>query len=248
MNQDNDKQESTEVDPQLSAHYELLAREKTPADLDRAVLHEAARAVRAESRKGSFGAWFRPVAFMATVGLSLVIILDLSDTSIFSPPADRSFETAPPAPVQAPLVQAPAETAADVARKKRAQPATSKLMRQENSESAKSRTTAAPDTSGDVFAAEVESAEQRIREMATAAGDTLQPPPAAAARFAKPQAAIALESLSVGAPPNCSDEQKSAAAEWWQCIKTLRQAGLAEAADLELEGLRQVFRDFEPPE
>jgi len=107
MNQDNDNPEAREVDPRVTAHYEKLADEKTPADLDQAVLREAARAVRADNRKGSFGAWFRPVAFMAMVGLSLVIILDLSDTSIFGPPPELSSDTAPPAPVPAPAVSAP---------------------------------------------------------------------------------------------------------------------------------------------
>jgi len=98
MKQDNDKPVATEVDPQVSANYDSLADEKTPANLDKAVLREAARAVRADNRSGSFGAWFRPVAFMATIGLSLAIILDLSDTTIFTPLADRSVEITAPAP------------------------------------------------------------------------------------------------------------------------------------------------------
>ncbi len=110
MNQDNDKHEAMDVDPQVSAHYEKFADEKTPADLDRAVMHEARRAVRADNRSGSFGAWFRPVAFMTTVGLSLAIILDLNDAGFFSPPADISFEPAPPGPVEV-----PDESAADAA-------------------------------------------------------------------------------------------------------------------------------------
>ena len=144
MNQDNDKQEAMEVDPQVSAHYESLAEEKTPADLDRAILREAARALRTDNRKGSFGAWFRPVAFMATVGLSLVIILDLSDTSLFSPPADMSLEAVPPTPVQA-----PAQSAADATGKTRSQAKESKFMRQEKSETAQSLTADAPETTGD---------------------------------------------------------------------------------------------------
>ena len=56
MNQDNDKHEGIEVDPQVSAHYKSLTVEKTPAELDNTVLREAARAVRTDSRKGSFRA------------------------------------------------------------------------------------------------------------------------------------------------------------------------------------------------
>lgn len=144
MNQDNDKRKATDIDPQVSDHYASLADEKTPADLDRAVLREATRAVRTDNRRGSFGAWFRPVAFMAMVGLSLAIILDLSDTSIFNPPADMPFETAPPAPVQA-----PANNAADAAARKRSQTTFSEFKRQEKSAAAQAPRADVPDATGD---------------------------------------------------------------------------------------------------
>jgi hypothetical protein len=131
MNQDNDKQEATEVDPQVAANYESLADEKAPVNLDKAVLREATRAVRADNRRGSFGAWFRPVAFMATIGLSLAIILDLSDTTIFSPPADMSLETAAPAA---------AESAADVVGRSRTDSVVGDFIRQEKSVSAQGLT------------------------------------------------------------------------------------------------------------
>ncbi len=187
MNQDDDKQEAIEVDPQVSAYYEKLADEKTPANLDRAVLREATRAVRTDNRMGSFGAWFRPVAFMAMVGLSLAIILDLSDTSIFSPPADMSFEITPPAPVKA-----PAEPATEAAARIRPQMTPLEVMRKKKSVSA--------------------------------------------------------QSLTMDAPAVCSDEQKSTAEQWWECIEALRQSGLAEAADRELENLRENFPEFEASE
>jgi len=139
MNQDNDKQDAIEVDPQVSAHYEKLADEKTPANLDRAVLREAARAVRTDNRMGSFGAWFRPVAFMAMVGLSLAIILDLSDTSIFSPPADMSFEITLPA-----SVKAPAEPATEAAARNRPQMTPLEVMQKKKSVSAQSLKMDAP--------------------------------------------------------------------------------------------------------
>ena len=143
MNQDNDKRKATDIDPQVSDHYTSLADEKTPVDLDRAVLHEATRALRADNRKGSFGAWFRPVAFMATVGLSLAIILDLSDTSIFKPPADMPFDTAPPAPVQP-----PAKNATDAAARNRSQTTFSEFKRQEKSAQARTSMVDAPDAAG----------------------------------------------------------------------------------------------------
>lgn len=129
MNQDNDRPEANDVDPQVSAHYASLADEVTPANLDQAILRDATRAVRADNRRGSFGAWFRPVAFMATFGLSLAIILDLGDTSIFSPPADMPAESVSPTP-------AVVDDTADVVGKNRSDPQVIDFIRQEKSVSA----------------------------------------------------------------------------------------------------------------
>jgi hypothetical protein len=139
MNKDNDKQKATDIDPQVSDYYASLADEKTPVDLDRAVLREATRALRADNRKGSFGAWFRPVAFMAMVGLSIAIILDLSDTNIFDPPADISPDTAPSAPAR------PAsKNAADATTRDRSQPTFSEFKRQEKAAAARNTNADAP--------------------------------------------------------------------------------------------------------
>ena len=256
MNQDNDIQEAMDVDPQLSAHYERLADEKTPADLDRAVLHEARRAVRADNRSGSFGAWFRPVAFMTMVGLSLAIILDLSDAGIFSPPADMSFEATPRAPVNA-----TDEPAADAALRSRPQMTVSEVMRQKKAIAAQAPAVVAPDNSSDkagvsksqpavvndAFTAEVKNAAQSVERMEATSGATLQSQPSAAAQFSKSQPVVANESLSLVTQNACNDEQKSAVEEWWKCIESLRLSGLAEAADRELQNLRESFPDFEAP-
>ncbi len=257
MNQDNDGHEGMDVDPQVSAHYEKFADEKTPADLDRAVMHEARRAVRADNRGGSFGAWFRPVAFMTTVGLSLAIILDLNDAGFFSPPADMSFETAPPGPVKV-----PDESAADAASRNLPQMTVSEVMRQKKSAAAQSPAVDAPDNSSndagvsksraavvnDAFTAEIKDAEQRVEKTEAAVEANLQSRPGSAVQFTAPQATIATESHLVVEPVACSNEQKSAVEEWWKCIETLRKSGLAAAADLELERLREDFPEFEPPE
>ncbi len=145
MNRDNDKQTATDIDPQVSDQYTSLADEKTPVDLDRAVLREATRAARTDNRKGSFGAWFRPVAFVAMVGLSLAIILDLSNTSIFDPAADMSFESAPSAPVEA-----PARNGTDATARNRSQTTFSEFKRQEKAAASQQAPTAdTPDATRD---------------------------------------------------------------------------------------------------
>ena len=269
MNHDNDNPHSADVDPQLSAQYSSLADEVTPANLDQAILRDAARAVRADNRRGSFGAWFRPVAFMATVGLTLAIILDLSDTAMFSPPADMSVETLPPMP-------AVADDPADVIGKNRADPQVIEFLRQEKSVSATglaSGTTekAATDIGGtvdqeateisrppevqeeivvpgDVFSTEVESTRQRIDEAASASGAYLQPQPGAEAPSAEPFERAPTLNLYLAEPLGCTGEQRSDLVTWWQCIEELEESGQPQIAERELGYLLAEFPDFVPPE
>lgn len=97
MNQENDKRSDTDVDPAVSDQVKALFDETTPETLDRAVMREARRAIRADNRRGSFDAWFRPLAFVATVVLSLTIILDLVDPSIFGSSPESGIEAITPA-------------------------------------------------------------------------------------------------------------------------------------------------------
>ena len=71
---------SAETDDEVSAAYRAVAGESAPPHLDRQVLRQAKTA--AGSRwfgKYSFS-FFRPAAFIATLGLSLAIVLQISDT------------------------------------------------------------------------------------------------------------------------------------------------------------------------
>ncbi len=71
---------SAETDDEVSAAYRAVAGESAPPHLDRQVLRQAKTA--AGSRwfgKYSFS-FFRPAAFVATLGLSLAIVLQISDT------------------------------------------------------------------------------------------------------------------------------------------------------------------------
>lgn len=95
MHQQDHEQGDSQVDPMVSDRIKETADEATPKNLDDAVMREATRALRADNRRGSFGAWFRPVAFMATVGLCLAIILDLTDTNLLAPGPEPIIESLP---------------------------------------------------------------------------------------------------------------------------------------------------------
>ena len=63
-------------DPRVSEEYRAIAKETTPPELDSKVLSMAANDVR--PRVGLARAWFRPLAWAATIGLSLAFVLELS--------------------------------------------------------------------------------------------------------------------------------------------------------------------------
>ena len=68
--------EQNHNDPRVSEAYHDLATERTPPELDRNVLLMAAAGTR--SRYGLARAWVRPVAWAATIGLSLAFVLEMS--------------------------------------------------------------------------------------------------------------------------------------------------------------------------
>jgi hypothetical protein len=68
---------SKETDTErVSAAYRDLATETTPERLDRRILERAARESR--SRYGAVRAWIRPLAWAATIFLSLAFLLELT--------------------------------------------------------------------------------------------------------------------------------------------------------------------------
>lgn len=195
-------------DPRVSEMYRQLTTEKTPAELDDKVLTMAASAAR--TRYGLTRAWIRPVAWTATIGLSLAFILEMSQLpnvpersaqkdapelmKVSTPPAD----SAPTAPAAAKR-EANAPAAADPAP---IQPmATSEVdaddmhLLQEAEERA-------------VFAAVMERKEQVA---------------------------------------HCDAEARADAETWYECIEVLREEGRADAANTELEALREAFPDFSEP-
>ena len=82
----NDVDRNSEVDPELSAMYRSAADERAPAELNRRVLKEAVRAAKSNNAGAWRAAWYRPVAFAATVGLTVALVFQLTDTDPSLPP------------------------------------------------------------------------------------------------------------------------------------------------------------------
>ena len=81
-------QSGAETDVLVSQAYRDLADERTPERLDRTILRAAAKEAR--PRYSRFIAWTRPMAWAATVMLSVALVLELTDTP--SPEADAIYD------------------------------------------------------------------------------------------------------------------------------------------------------------
>jgi hypothetical protein len=205
-------------DPRVSAAYRDVANEKTPPELDRKVLAMAASEAR--TRYGLARFWIRPVAWAATIGLSLAFILEMSeyaDTPIFgtepdtdSPIAEEQAVRESPSPVTngAALVETESKDTVQ-----EAATAEGTLMLQADDMSL------------------LRDAEKQARARA---GEAL---PAAA-----PALAPRKEKYRY-----CDEETRESAASWYECIAELRAQGLADAASAELGALQEAFPDFRQP-
>lgn len=86
-----------ESDPEVSTRYRALAKETTPGRLDKIVLRAAAKAVRGDKPTGWGATWYRPITFVATLGLSLALLLEISEFQFFDSPPDLTIQAdAPP--------------------------------------------------------------------------------------------------------------------------------------------------------
>jgi hypothetical protein len=82
MNEGSDNMvSSTGNDPLVSAEYRAAATERTPPELDGVVLEKARATAGSVGLRRFTAYWFRPVAFVATLALSLALILELTRTA-----------------------------------------------------------------------------------------------------------------------------------------------------------------------
>ena len=72
----------------VSEAYRATALEKAPPRLDEAVIRSARRAASANSTMAGLLGWLRPLTFAAVAGLSLVLVLQMTDIGLVTPPID----------------------------------------------------------------------------------------------------------------------------------------------------------------
>lgn len=84
-----------DMDAELSAHYQRLAKECAPDKLNHAVLRASRQEISGHTASVWQAAWFRPAAAVAVVTLSLAVVLEISDTNMLPSHAPGSNQVLP---------------------------------------------------------------------------------------------------------------------------------------------------------
>lgn len=260
--------------PEVTRVYRDLAAETTPAALDDKVLQLAAREAR--SRYGIARAWVRPVAWAATIGLSLAIVLEV--TQVIPPAADQTPTEAPAAPAAEPASAAKSEMLLE---REVIDEAAGRLQQ----DTAKRKDTVDAPAVGAARPANVSTslgggaAEEMPLLRAEERRLQASPPDAPEAkerlevelddadafvatdmqileeaetqarqRAGEPEVAAFAVLATEAAEARCDETARSADDSWYECIEELREAGETDIADRELEALRLAYPEFEVPD
>ena len=246
MNQNNDSPDRDFADPEISATYRSMTDVSPPEKLDAAVLREAR--VAAGRRRTVFGVsgWLRPAAFVATVGLSLAILLEFSEIRTFDPVSQISPEPDTayrPAAGGSDRMQLRDD---DQGQESRQVPATESSVTEAIVPATASGTARGQK---DGFANSSLRSDQQLDAPAAApgtVGDTADLDSSGRQPGRKSLPAAAVGAAEVGVAQYCDDEQIGSAESWWQCIDALREANELEAARHELELFNAAYPDFQP--
>lgn len=231
--------ERNDNDARVSQVYREAATEKTPPELDRKILSMAATGTR--SRYGRARAWIRPMAWAATIGLSLAFVLELTQVPESAPISAGGSD--------ADIFEVLDEEVASEAAPARAK--SDQRLRQESEVRSDAPATmlSAPaaieaEAEADRVVGEFEANDMSLmrdaEEQARAQAGQAQQRPAATTGFS------ALVEKKEQAP-GCDADARATAQSWYECVEELRQAGLAELATRELESLLGEFPDFKVP-
>lgn len=242
-----------DAEKRLRETYLASQNVRAPERLNRAVLDEAAAAVKPGIAK-YLSVWGRPLAFAATFVLGIALVYDMQGVTPL-PANETSSEFA-----------APLSSANDVASDDEA-PA-NRVMRQMREEtraatelhrSAPSPEQRAGDTSANLlqlnkFGNTRRSTRPSNAKAGQAQNEATQSP--AETRImqealAPPAVAARADMANTDSPDGdrlCQTAEMQGVAEWWQCIVELREAGNDEAAGEELTLFNSTYPDFTAPE
>ena len=224
--------EANNSDPRVSRTYRDLATETSPPGLDEAILKMAAG--NAPTRYGLARGWLRPVAWAATIGLSLALVLEVSQYTEVTTIEEQTADSLSEQVVSDDLAanSGDANFAKQVRDKRSDIPAPAKAL--------------APRIEGAAPAA-MESA-ALIQEV-DADDSTLLPETEEVLRVrasAARSAALPVEKKEQ--IEFCDADAKATATGWYECVEALRDEGLTDTARQELDALLIEYPDFRQPD
>ena len=248
--------ESNHNDPRVSEAYQGLATETTPPGLDRRILAMAADKRR--SRYGLARVWVRPLAWAATIGLSLAIVLEVSQFRYGTTPPIEADDVETLEEVLVPDEASarddddirlqrgsakranepvPLQLSAPAARQASSPPAAAKTAPARDVELTPDSVSVYEDFATDDMSLLREAEEQaRLRSGA-------EPAAAEAANAIAFDATTRLEKKEQD--PYCDPDMRSSAEAWYICIEDLRAQGRDDDANSEFLLLLAEFPDFE---
>lgn len=215
------------VDPRVSTAYREMADELTPEHLDHVVLNAARSA--ASPRWGTAIRWLRPAAWVATIGVCLAIVVEISllDDEVTAGTDSLAPAATPPAAVS------PVSTpAAKPERLETIAPATDEQAAAQSVQEPASRSSA--DAAARRNEGDLVQRARELRQQGTVMEDT--------APNRNLHMAPATNTPEEAVTEHYCDETRTADPNTWlECILELEREGLHEAAHLERERLVEAF-------
>ena len=215
------------VDPRVSAAYREMADERTPEHLDHVVLNAARSAAR--PRWNAAIGWLRPAAWVATIGVCLAIVVEIS---LLEDEGTAELDSLAPAAAPPAAMSPLTAPAAKSQRVEKTLPAAAEPATVQSVQEPAAGPSAEPEARSD--GAEVMQRARGARQQGTLLQDTA---PNRLLHMAP--AANALEEAVT--ERYCDETQTADANSWLACILELERQGLLEAARLERERLAEAF-------
>lgn len=207
-------------DTLVSRTYREAAVERVPDDLNQAVLRRARQ--HSSNRYSRSVIWLRPMAWAATIGLCLAIVVEINNVP-------------QPTPEQMALPAAPADTISDG--KKRDEEAVQAIRTEGGAASSDMNEAVVPQR------IETEALQQRARKTVDDQGRvSLQDVPQHSKSVARE-----LEFVPAEIPATCNAQARATPETWLACIEALEEEGLDEVAGEQREQLQAAYPDFDMP-
>lgn len=228
----NDERDTTEMDRLVSEAYRAAATETVPEHLSKKILQMAASEPAKQQQRSTYGiaaSWLRPAAWVATISLSLAIVLEVTDN-----PAPEVLQS----PVAS--VAPPASRLEEVTIEVNAAAEKPRLNKMQAPAAMPAERKTAASDSRDI------SYDHDILQESESVAETRVDATRQREVFGSPARAIQAEKKESDDAAACNSESRETAELWIACIENLRATGRTAEATSEYDELALKFPDFTP--